>query len=597
MNLLNLFRRRRPAVHNASTSALTGRDLFSFMWRSKQHSADSSLRLSAVYCALNLYTGSIGSLPRTVNQLDAFTGKPTKQLTTADHPAVKIFLHYANPEYTSDDMLRDMINDRILWGNYYAIREFDSQGRTFRIHYVHPSRIPRGNIFYAEGNEQLSTNEPARKGTLLYRIETGSVKEDSKPSYMLLPREFMFHVQSDIPDKPNHRGFGIIENAGRSFNMYENSEEFGVHFYKHGHKNQTYLTTEQRLAPDVLKRVESFFSENPDAAMEDAFRTRILEQNLKPINLAIPMAQLQFIETRAFSVEDVARWFNVPTALLHSHMGTAGSGDDVSKLIHLFIQTGLHPFISSLGKQIRNELLPLGSQRQYSFEFNLIYLFRTIINEFSQALRNFFEIGVMDRTEIANLLGMQIDPQDKNNALRYVPANLMTVEHSIALRDKALLANDLLAESIRKATLDNDNYMSPKETAELNKPAAPPDGSEPDSQDQSPDDHNLDKKIRVAKNAFNAVVTGLQAYERKVYDQKREKYSDDTEFVASMIDFYDGKFKETLTNSFREWEPILSDVSPFATVADLTTSWLDATNCLTTNIDGHTSFLQQIGKA
>jgi len=600
----NPFRRRDNSIGllnqvlNAATSALSGRDLFSFMWRSRQHTSDSSLKLSAVFCAVNLYTGSIGSLPRTVIRISP-SGKPDRQLNTADHPAVKIFLHYANPDYSADAMLGDMIYDRLLDGNYYAIREFDSQGRTFRIYHVHPSRIPRGNIYYANGTEQLATGAVARKGTLIYRIETGSTKEDANPQYMLLPREYMVHIKSDIPDKPNHRGFGIIENAGRSFNMYENSEEYGVHFYKNGHKNQTYLTTENRLAPDVLKRVESFFESHPNAAMEDAFKTRILEQGLKPVNVAIPMQQLQFIETRAFSVEDVSRWFNVPPELLHSHMGSNGSSSDVGKLIHLFIQTGLHPFISSLGRQIRNELLPLSSQLQYSFEFNLIYLFRTIINEFSQALRNFFEIGVMDRTDICKLLGMQIDPADVNNALRYVPANLMTVDHSIALRDKALLANDMMDQQIRKLTLDNDNYMSPQETMELQQTKKEEEVKPPsDSLDKSPDDQNLDKKLRVAKNAFIAVVNGLQAYERKVFDQKQSKYSDVEEFKASMSEFYTDKFTHNLTSTFNEWADILPDVSPFTTVDELIDSWLDSpANNILSSEDGHTRFLKLIGSA
>ena len=252
MNLFKIFS-RRPSfnisdVLNAATSALSGRDLYSFMFRARKHTAESSLSLSAVYCALNLYTGSIGSLPRTVNRIDVTTGKPDKKLGTADHPAVKIFLHYANPEYSADAMLRDMIYDRLMYGNYYALREFDSQGRTFRIHYIHPTRVPRGNIYYSDGTEVLSTGSPARKGTLLYRIETGNTHEDSKPEAILLPKEYIVHLQSDISDKPNHRGFGIVENAARSFNMYENSEEFGVHFYKNGHKNGTYLTTEQRVS-------------------------------------------------------------------------------------------------------------------------------------------------------------------------------------------------------------------------------------------------------------------------------------------------------------------------------------------------------------
>ena len=563
----------KPAINlssvlNSATSALTGKDLFGFMWRSKQHSSDSSLTLSAVYCAVNLYTGAIGSLPRTVYKLNS-EGIVDKQLNTSDHPAVKIFLHYANPNYTADDFITDITNDILLDGNYYALREFDSQLRTLRVHYIHPSRIPRGNIFRATGKEKLSTGDIPAIGSLIYRIETGERSKESNPEYMLLPKDMIIHLKGNIPDKTNNRSYGIVEKAVRSFSMYENSEEFGVHFFKNGHKNQTFLTTEQRLSADVLKRVEGFFESNPNHSIEDAFKTRILELGLKPINAAIPLAQLQFIETRAFSVEDVGRWFSIPPLLLHSNMGNSGGVTDVAQLIHLFIQTGLHPLINRIRNQLKSELLPLSSQIQYSFEFNLIYLFRTVINEFSQALRNFFEIGVMDRTEIANLLGMKVNPKDKNNTLRYVPTNLMTVEHSLALRDKAQLSNNLLEEQIKTAELDNENYTSP---ADLQK--AKTEADKPDPQDKSPDQPNIDKKIRTAKNALLATFVGLQNYEIKVLNQKLSKSKEPEELKTSIKEFYtNDKFLGTLTNGLHEWEEHIKEWLPFESLNDLINEW------------------------
>lgn len=554
-------------------SALTGKDLFSFMWRSKQHNVDSSLTLAAVYCATNLYTGSIGSLPRTVYKLN-LDGNPDKQLGTLDHPAVKIFLHYANLEYSADDFIVDIVNDVLNAGNYYGIKEFDSQGRVLRIYYIHPSRIPRGNIYFANGTELLSTGRQSVKGEMIYRIETGDSRQEKNSQHMLLPKEFIFHIKGNIPDKTNNRSFGIIEKAVRSFNMYENSEEYGVNFYKNGHKNQTFLTTDLRLAPEVLKRIEGYFTSNPDEPLESAFKTRVLEQGLKPINAAMPLQQLQFIETRAFSVEDVGRWYSVPPTLLHSQLN--GTSSDVSQLIYLFIQMGLHPFIHRIRNQIKNELLPLQSQQQYSFEFNLIYLFRTIINEFSQALRNFFEIGVMDRTEIANLLGMRLNITDKNSKQRFVPTNLMTVEHSLALRDKAQLANKLLTEQITTAHLNNENYISPRETIELNKPKENTEepAKEPDNQDKSPDDQNIDKKIRTAKNSLLATIRGLQHYEIKILNQKADKNENIDELKSSMYEFYtDNKFIGTLLNSLHEWEEQIIEWTPFTSLNEFIDEW------------------------
>jgi len=77
--------------------------------------------------------------------------------------------------------------------------------------------------------------------------------------------------------------------------LYEASEEFGRSFYTKGIATQMFLTTDNRLAPEVLKRIESNFLEDPNAPLEAIFKTRILEQGLKPVHMGIPFQHLQFI--------------------------------------------------------------------------------------------------------------------------------------------------------------------------------------------------------------------------------------------------------------------------------------------------------------
>ena len=66
--------------------------------------------------------------------------------------------------------------------------------------------------------------------------------------------------------------------------LYSASEEFGWKFYTRGIATQMLLTTENRLDAQVLKRIEANFSEDPDAPLESIFRTRVLEQDHKPVH-------------------------------------------------------------------------------------------------------------------------------------------------------------------------------------------------------------------------------------------------------------------------------------------------------------------------
>ena len=180
--------------------------------------------------------------------------------------------------------------------------------------------------------------------------------------------------------------------------------------------------------------------------------------------------------------------------------------------------------------------------------------------------------------QIGKLIGIHIDPKDKQNRQLYVPTNLMTVQHGMALEQKAETANELIAEQVRKAKLDNDNYTSPKEMLTLKTqqtPTANPDSKLlSDSSDKSPDQQNIDKKIRTAKNAFNAVVLGLEDYRLKVINQKSEKYKDD-ELLTNVAEWEKDKFYPLVANSMANWSDILPEMSSFNSVEDINVNtWL-----------------------
>lgn len=568
------------AVMNAVTSALTGRDLFQFMRNERNYNTvNKGLSLSAVYCALSLYSSSVSTLPRNVMRINTDTGEAYRKVMSSQglHPSIRIFLHYANMDLNSDDLMTLITNDLLIDGNFYAIREFDSQGRTLNINYIHPSRIPKGNIFYATGKEKMEGSPPIPAGTLVYRIENGDSTNSTSSKAYLVPRDRMVHLRGPIPDVEYNRGSGIIENAARSFGFAENTEVYGNKFYEKGTNSQTFLSTDMTLGNQVIKELEAFFVNNPSAPLEEAFKTRILDRGMKPVNVAIPLGQLQFIETKAFSVEDIARWFCIPPELLHSRMGT-GAGDITAEVVNNFIQWGIGPFITRIGNQLRSELLPMSSQLSYSFEFERIYLYRTVINDFSQAIRNLFEIGVLNRMQIGKLIGIHIDPKDKQNRQLYVPTNLMTVQHGMALEAKAETANDLMIEQIRAAKLANDNYMSPQDAMEqkASLPQQVPNGPDSkliaDKSNKAPDQQNEDKKIRTAKNAFNATVVGLEKHRERVYNQKAEKLSGE-ELERSQTEWYDSKFAALIKDTMNAWMPVLSEITVYTSTEEVVSNW------------------------
>lgn len=570
----NFVRGLADVVYNAADT-LTWKRLFGVLGHERAYADNTgaALKLSAVMCSMNIYTGMVSAVPRRMYSIDSETGEKVRIVGTTSHPASRIFSHYFHPEMSADNGLLAIVYDILMDGNAYFVRELDGQGRTSRIYYVHPSRIPRGNIFRASGQEQLSSGRQTTPGELLYRIDTGTSSRDIKTEPLLLSRSEVVHFKNSVQDMEYHRGQGFIFNSERSMSLYDAAEEFGWKFYTKGYASQLYLTTENRLAPEVLKRIEANFEQDPNAPLESIFRTRVLEQGLKPVNTGIPMQHLQFIETRAFSIEDVARYFNIPTVLLHSYMGGQQSLPGLTEAITSFVQTGIGPFLTRLGNQFRSELLPLPSQMLYAFEFEQLYLYRNVIDKFTISLRNLFETGIIDRKKAADLLGMHIDPSDAAANPRYVPVNLMTVEHSLHLEEGARLANEMQQKSIETAQKTLDGMVpAPEPTAATGSTEAePPSGR----MDKSPSQSGIDKRLRNANASiqwsFDHTVNSLAQYEARVLAQKRESRPDD--YDAAVAEFYaeNSKFRNMLAEQVLKFRDVVE--SPEA-VDSFVDSWL-----------------------
>lgn len=603
------FLRRKPTVDigmisNAISSAfnaygqMTWKELFGNYKISEMKGDRGQLGLSAIFCAVNLYTGALTSLPRLTQRIDSATGLPIRYVKTTDHPAARIWSHYASEEMYSDEMLKLMVYD-ILFndGNFYALPEYDQQGRIARAYYIHPTRVPRGAIRRSTGGERLTSGRMTRPGEIIYHVsaEAGEIHHEEYSVAFTLAQDEIIHMKGMIPDSDYFRSQGVLENNARSAGLYDSSEEASSYFYRRGHTNQMFLSTDQKLSAPLKKEMEAIFNgdeRNKGLALEDVFKTRILEAGLKPVNVGITPEVMRFIETRAFAVEDVGRWFNIPPGLLHSLMGTGGAPDYEKQMI-AWIQGGLGQFMTNIERQFKYNFLPRSSQPLFSFTFDRLHLYKSVINEFSQALRNFFEIGVVNRVVVANLIGTHVDAEDKSNTQRHTPANILTVGHSKSIEQKAKKSLEVMDEQIAQMQQDREQsrkmfkaQMDAAAAAPAGAPPAPgkpsaPAGGKPQPQEKGQGDPKPNKSTSgappkgstkpppgpsndldplpnsIVRTALYNTLHGLHKYEARILEQKKKSRPDD--LLDAMNEWYP-KFAQTVREALEPWEPVLRTI-------------------------------------
>lgn len=238
----------------------------------------SALKLSAVWSAVSLRSSLIASFPKYtyIKQGD------TKRSTTDD--VYRIIAHQPNP-YMNSFTFWELLNTWLdLWGNSYAIISRKRSGELSALSPVHPSIV----------DPVVVDNK------LIYRIK-GTINREYDPRDIL-------HFKDMSLD--GITGLSKIEQAKEAIGLGLAAEKFGSEFFSKGGHSKGVLETDQALGDEAYKRFSEGWKKNANHG------TPLLEYGIKYKQITIPPDQAQFISTREFQLQDVARIFNVPPHLL-----------------------------------------------------------------------------------------------------------------------------------------------------------------------------------------------------------------------------------------------------------------------------------------
>src|SRR5690606_19532856 len=83
-----------------------------------------------------------------------------------------------------------------------------------------------------------------------------------------------------------------------------------------------------------------------DTGLENSHRLKILEEGMKFIPTTIPPDDAQFLGTRTFQLEEIARIFGVPLILLQAMEKTSSWGSGIEQILIAFLIFTLTPWIT-----------------------------------------------------------------------------------------------------------------------------------------------------------------------------------------------------------------------------------------------------------
>lgn len=355
--------------------------------------ASQALTLSSVAAAHRILTNSIGSLP-----IDLYRKDGNKRTSVNDHPMLYPLTIRANRNM-SPFIFKKTMESKCFW-----------HGEAFA--YIDNARFPV-ELIPLPDNPQKYEDENGER----WYMFSGECKGVN------LSRKFhedeLIHLYNETGD--GRRGIGMLEMAKQAMSTDLNAQKYAGKFYRQGARPSGVIEVPTKLEPENKEKVRRAF-ERAVGGMDNAFRVAVMDLGMKYTQLGISQKDAQFIESREFTVEEVARFTGVPLHKMQS--GKQSYESNQAQKIEYVIDT-LRPKVINWEEELRYKLIaPLDRPTMY-FRMNMAAEMRGDDDTRSRFYQRMLGYGAMKPNEVRRYEELDDDP---NGDVLLMTKNLTTLE-------------------------------------------------------------------------------------------------------------------------------------------------------------------------
>ena len=388
----------------AGTLTLESADGWFPAGRRRELSADSAMKISAVNACVEIISNAVGMLP--VYVMDSASKRRLR-----DHPLGRVLWERTNEAMSPFVFFRLMECQRLLRGNAYA-------------------------WIYRDGYGEPVELIPLPPGTCAPAIEPGTGKlwylaaePRSGLAYKLNPADIL-HFKAYSPD--GITGVSVLSRAQQTLQTAAAAGDYERALYENGGRPGGVLKTQTDLGqtiklpdgtevhPKDLIRREW---EKVHAGAGNGFRLAVLDQGLEYQPIAMSNTDVQFVENRAVTIADIARFFSVPLYKLGE--GKQAYNSNEQNNIE-FCVSNIQPTITQMEFEETAKLLTISARRRgLEVRHNMMALLRGDSASRGTWYRTMRDIGVYSVNDIRGYEDLEGVP---GGNVRYANLNNIPLE-------------------------------------------------------------------------------------------------------------------------------------------------------------------------
>jgi HK97 family phage portal protein len=386
----------------------------------------TAMQVTAVYSCVRILSEAIAALPLHVYKYKDGGGKEK----AIDHPLYYLLHDEPNPEMTSFVFRETLMSHLLLWGNAYAQILRNGKGEIIALYPLMPNRM---------------TVDRAANGEIYYRYSTNESDNVSlkKLSQVYLRKEDVFHIPGLGFD--GLVGYSPIAMAKNAIGMALATEEYGAKFFANGASPSGVLEHPSTIKdPDKLRESwNSLFK-----GSSNSHKIAVLEEGLKYQPIGISPNEAQFLETRKFQIDEIARIFRVPPHMVGDLEKSSFSNIEQQSLE--FVKYTLDPWVTRWEQSIQRSLLLKSEKKDYFAKFNVDGLLRgdyqSRMNGYATGIQN----GFLSPNDIRSLENMDLIPDELGGNLYLVNGSMTKLQDAGAFAQTANQETEVKEETFNE---------------------------------------------------------------------------------------------------------------------------------------------------
>jgi HK97 family phage portal protein len=307
---------------------------------------DTAMTQSAFWASVRLLSETVAAMPIVPYQTDLESGIKQKDFSSE---LWNLINYKPNRYQTKTEFFEQIMLNLTCWGNAYIVVE-----RTSRKRIVSLMPYPASQVLTVLQDD----------GSIIYQYT------DLKGNVKVFSQESMWHIKLF--------GNGVIglsplQYAGNALGLSKNLSDRQNTLAANGGKTNGILTVDQALKPEQKEAVRKSFAGLQAGNADELF---VLEAGFNYQQASLSPTDMHLLESRRFSIEDIARFMGVPSVLINDTASSTTWGSGIEQINMGFYKLNLKPYLERIESSMKRWLMQESEWRTNDIEFDFDSLLR-----------------------------------------------------------------------------------------------------------------------------------------------------------------------------------------------------------------------------